>query len=135
VSAKDPNSLGASLLSIHVTCEFQLQEIATREFTIEVPRRFSLYSTVGLISSQIGVPGSVVDLFWQTEQFEGSQATAHDRVSEPWDSEDDDFETEMRSTREVKLCPSTKSIGNTVDQDHISIRAVVLHNRNTLGNR
>lgn len=125
--AKDPGSLGANLLLIHVFCEFD--GMSRKSFDMEIPKRLSLYSTFGLIGKQIGLAGSMIELYWQTEQWDGSNAIAHDKASQPWDSDDDD-NNEMNTgcEREIKLCPGTKSIGNTVDQNDITIRVVKVHN-------
>ncbi|KAF2668060.1 RNI-like protein [Microthyrium microscopicum] len=129
----NPNSLAASLMTLQISCEDEHGKPwpvnpAKHDFKIEVPKRFSIYSVIGVVSKRLDVLGNQVQLFWKTGEWQFAR-DRNEVKSLPWDSDDSDDEEEnvqQRVLEEVFLKPSTRSIGNLIDGTNIQIRAKCL---------
>ena len=132
----DPNSLTARLirLNFHLdgcTVEGNAAGGVPSSFSIEVPKRFTAYSVLGLVGKHVKLPPMKLRLVWKTGEWD---PPARDQlaVDELWDSDDEADDKVMSGEgerkgvpREVEVVPGTRSIGTWVDGSVADIRVEI----------
>ncbi|KAF2401344.1 hypothetical protein EJ06DRAFT_529475 [Trichodelitschia bisporula] len=131
----DPSSLAARLIKL----KFRLADTgvqhdkpsATHLYEIELPKRFSVYTVLGIIGKHFRFPPLSLRLILETGEWEVVN-TFHDAVSENdmWDSDDSEDEerrnevgwADKRIPREIELTAGTRGIGTWIDSSEASIR-------------
>lgn len=115
-----PDSLAASLINV----KFVSAHIS---FLVQIPKRLSIYSVLGIVGRKVKVSPFELRLFWQTEDWIIPKSSLVDEF-EQWDSDDDEDEGiggQGRVRREVELLPGTRSLGTWVDGIDVTIRVEV----------
>lgn len=120
--AVNPNTLAARLLRLRL--RLNGQEAAT----IEVPKRFSVYTVQGLVGRTLDLQPFRIKLIWETgETYDGRT----DDISPegPWNSDNDEDEERNRgkiveriASREVELVAGTRPVGTWIDGDEAIVR-------------
>ncbi|EON67417.1 hypothetical protein W97_06670 [Coniosporium apollinis CBS 100218] len=128
----DPNSLAARLMKLnfllHGTAAAKAASAASSSFSIEVPKRFTAYTVLGLVGKQLGLPPIKLRLVWETGEWD-PPAKDQLAVDELWDSDDEIEDEIVRGKRERKGVPreveivgGTRSISTWVDGSEADIR-------------
>jgi tubulin-specific chaperone E len=115
-----PDSLAASLINVIFVS-------ANVSFPVQIPKRVSIYSVLGIVSRKVKVSPFELRLFWQTDDWIILKTSLGDEF-EQWDSDDDEDETkggQGRVRREVELLPGTRSLETWVDGKDVTIRVEV----------
>ncbi|KAF2094874.1 hypothetical protein NA57DRAFT_80044 [Rhizodiscina lignyota] len=120
----NPNALAARLMRLHLKADGRW------DMTIEVPRRFSVYTIQGLVGKKLGLPPGKLRLIWKTDEADVVASVKQKEVGEPWDSDGDDDGAgpgnaggaSSDKMREVELVAGTREIGTWVDGNEGVIR-------------
>lgn len=121
-NAVKPNSLAARLINFtfyageSVWRELEAKGKEVKEFSVELPRGFAVYSMLGVVGKRLDLPPLKLRLFWETGDWVpvGEEGVAD---IEEWDSSDEeDVGAEKQSVvREVEWVAGTKMVGTWVE--------------------
>lgn len=121
-NAVKPNSLAARLINFtfcpgeSVKAKLGADGRAVEEFSVELPRSFTVYSMLGIVGKRLDLPPLELRLYWETGDWVpvGDDGAAD---VEEWDSSDEDESGAGKGSvvREVEWVAGTKMVGTWVE--------------------
>lgn len=121
-NAIKPNSLAARLISFtfyageSVRRELETVGKAVEEFSVELPRSFTVYSMLGVVGKRLNLPPLKLRLFWETGDWVQMGEEGAGDIGE-WDSSDEEDAGAAKESvvREVEWVAGTKMVGTWVE--------------------
>ncbi|KAF9640164.1 hypothetical protein BFW01_g11970 [Lasiodiplodia theobromae] len=131
-NAVKPNSLAARLINFtfypgeSLKAKLESDGKAVEEFSIELPRSFTVYSMLGVVGKRLELPPLDLRLFWETGDWVPAGEEGAVEVEE-WDSSDEDEGKAGEGTvvREVEWVAGTKMVGTWVEGMEARVRVEV----------
>jgi len=124
-AAINANSLAARLIRLTFRLDdattAQLSSESSRDFVVELPKRFSVYSVLGIVGKHFGLEPLKVKLIWETGEWDVVSSDTSDEDSDN-DMEGRAKEELRRSPREVEIVAGTRAIETWIDGEKARLR-------------
>ncbi|KAK8252033.1 hypothetical protein IWZ00DRAFT_260943 [Phyllosticta capitalensis] len=124
----NPNSLAARLINFSFyageSVKAKLADLGreAKEFSVELPRSFTVYSMLGVVGKQLGLLPLKLKLFCETGDVALSEQSSLGESGE-WDSEEEEDGAEKGpAKREVEWVAGTKIVGTWVEGREARVR-------------
>lgn len=94
-----------------------------KEFSVELPRSFTVYSMLGVVGKRLGLAPVKLRLFWETGDFVPIGEEGATDIEE-WDSSDESESGAVKGSvvREVEWVAGTKMVGTWVEGMEARVR-------------
>lgn len=125
----NPNALAGRLVRVRMYC---VEGGQRREAEVEIPRGYSAYTLLGMVSRAFGVRPRMCRLVWETGDWvpvvRGAGDNAWEEESES-DGEEDGEEGARRAgkmaMREVEIVPGTRAVGTWIEGREATVRVEI----------
>ncbi|KAK7535903.1 tubulin-specific chaperone-like protein E [Phyllosticta citribraziliensis] len=127
----NPNSLAARLINFcfypgdSVKAKLAGRGSEAEEFSVELPRSFTVYSMLGVVGKRLGLPPLKLKLYCETGDIAPAEGGLLGEGGE-WDSEEEENEAEKGAVkREVEWVAGTKMVGTWVEGRETRVRVEI----------